>query len=60
MFTNMTLFILFEMFLNPISKMTIILANVARTTASTISWARKISIQYSLQFFVTVSFLWWF
>lgn len=57
MFTNMTLFILFEMFLNPISKMTIILANVARTTASTISLARKISIQYSLQFFVTVSFL---
>ena len=57
MFTNMTLFILFEMFLNPISKMTIILANVARTTASTVSLARKISIQYSLQFFVTVSFL---
>ena len=57
MFTNMTLFILFEMFLNPISKMTIILANVARTTASTISLARKISVQYSLQFFVTVSFL---
>ena len=57
MFTNMTLFILFEMFLNPISKMTIILANVARTTTSTISLARKISIQYSLQFFVTVSFL---
>ena len=53
----MTLFILFEMFLNPISKMTIILANVARTTASTISLARKISVQYSLQFFVTVSFL---
>ena len=52
MFTNMTLFILFE-----ISKMRTILANVARTTASTISLARKISIQYSLQFFVTISFL---
>ena len=35
MFTNMTLFILFKMFLNPSFKMTTSFANVAATIAST-------------------------
>ena len=35
MFKNMTLVILFDMFLNPSFKMTTSFANVARTTAST-------------------------
>ena len=38
MFKNMTLAILFHMFLNPSFKMTTSLANVARMTASTIKF----------------------
>ena len=35
MFKNMSIVILFDMFLNPSFKMTSSLANIARTTAST-------------------------